>query len=272
MKKPIFFRNFAPTYKIPVMKYLLTRRTIRKYTDQKVSEELLRRLMTEAARTQTMGNLQLYSVVVTRSNEMKAKLAPAHFNQPMVTEAPVVLTICADFNRTSFWAKCRNAVPGYDNFLSFINAATDALLYTQTLCNLMDEEGLGYCYLGTTVYQPQQIIDTLALPKLVMPVATLTVGWPAEEPELSDRLPLESFVHQETYNDYMAQDIDTYYHDKEHLPENQHFVRINHKETLAQVFTDIRYTRKDNEAMSRELFHALVKQGFLPHTLLLGHL
>ena len=141
------------------MKNLLTRKTIRKYTDEDVSEELLSRLLNEAARTQTMGNLQLYSVVVTRSKEMKEKLSPAHFNQLMVKEAPVVLTICADFNRTSFWAKCRNAEPGYDNFLSFMNAATDALLYTQTLCNLFDEEGLGYCYLGTTVYQPQQIIN-----------------------------------------------------------------------------------------------------------------
>ena len=251
------------------MKNLLTRRTIRKYTQQDVSDKLINRLMNEAARTQTMGNLQLYSVVVTRSAEMKAKLSPAHFNQPMVKEAPVVLTICADFNRTSFWAKCRNAEPDYDNFLSYINAATDALLYTQTLCNLMDEEGLGYCYLGTTVYQPQQIIDTLQLPKLVMPVATLTVGWPAEEPALSDRLPLESFVHQETYQDYLGADIDTYYNYKENLEENKNFVRINNKETLAQVFTDIRYTRKDNEAMSEEMLRTLVRQGFLPHTILM---
>jgi len=250
------------------MKNLTTRRTIRKYADKDVDEQLLNRLMQEASRTQTMGNLQLYSVVVTRSSEIKQLLAPAHFSQPMVTEAPVVLTICADFNRTSFWAKCRNAVPGYDNFLSFINAATDALLYTQTLCNLLDEEGLGYCYLGTTVYQPQQIIDVLHLPQLVFPVATLTVGWPAEEPALSDRLPLESFVHSERYNDYMGKDIDTYYYEKEHLPENQHFVRINQKETLAQVFTDIRYTRKDNEAMSRTLIETLVRQGFLPYTIL----
>ena len=248
------------------MKSILTRRTIRKYADRAVSDELLNRLMTEAARTQTMGNLQLYSVIVTHSDEMKAKLSPAHFNQPMVKEAPVVLTICADFNRTSFWAKCRKAEPGYDNFLSFINATTDALLYTQTLCNLMDEEGLGYCYLGTTVYQPQQIIDILQLPQLVMPVATLTVGWPAEEPPLSDRLPLESFVHQETYHDYLSMDIDTYYKYKEELEDNRHFVEINNKETLAQVFTDIRYTRKDNEAISKELFATLVRQGFLPHT------
>jgi FMN reductase [NAD(P)H] len=219
--------------------------------------------MSEAARTQTMGNLQLYSVVVTRSDEMKARLAPAHFNQPMVTQAPVVLTICADFNRTTRWCEERKAQPGYDNFLSYQNAAIDALLYTQTLCNLMDEEGLGYCYLGTTVYMPQMIIDTLQLPRLVMPVATLTVGWPAEEPPLSDRLPLESFVHQETYRDYTPAAIDTFYAEKEQLPENRHFCEINQKETLAQIFTDIRYTKKDNEAMSTGLLEALKKQGFL---------
>lgn len=245
------------------MKNLLTRTTIRKYADREVSSELLNRLLNEAARTQTMGNLQLYSVVITRSNEMKQRLAPAHFNQPMVTQAPVVLTICADFNRTSQWARCRKAEPGYDNFLSYQNAAIDALLYTQTLCNLMDEEGLGYCYLGTTVYQPQSIIDTLQLPRLVMPVATLTVGWPAEKPSLSDRLPLKSFVHNETYKDYTPSDIDTYYNYKEQLEENQHFVEINHKETLAQIFTDIRYTKRDNEAMSKTFLETLKKQGFL---------
>lgn len=245
------------------MKNLATRRSIRQYSDQEVSQELLNRLLTEASRTQTMGNLQLYSVVITRNQAMKEKLAPAHFNQPMVCQAPVVLTICADFRRTTRWCEERKAQPGYGNFLSYQNAAIDALLYTQTLCNLMDEEGLGYCYLGTTVYQPQQIIDILQLPKLVMPVATLTVGWPAEQPPLSDRLPLESFIHDETYRDYCAADIDIYYHDKENLEENRHFCAINHKETLAQIFTDIRYTKKDNEAMSAGLLEALRHQGFL---------
>jgi FMN reductase [NAD(P)H] len=110
---------------------------------------------------------------------------------------------------------------------------------------------------------PQAIIDTLQLPRLVMPVATLTVGWPDEEPPLSDRLPLEGFVHKEHYHDYTAADIDRHYADKEQLEENRHFVEINNKETLAQVFTDIRYTRKDNEAMSAGLLDALKKQGFL---------
>lgn len=246
------------------MKNLETRCSIRRYASREVSDEVLHRLFTLAARTQTMGNLQLYSVVVTRSAEQKAALAPAHFNQPMVTQAPVVLTVCADFRRTTQWALCRKASPGYDNLLSYQNAATDALLFTQTLCCLMDEEGLGYCFLGTTVYQPQQIIDVLQLPRLTMPVATLTVGWPDEQPALTDRLPVESFVHQETYHDYTPEDIDRYYTTKEQLPENRHFCEINHKETLAQVFTDLRYTRTDNEAMSASLIETLRRQRFLP--------
>lgn len=245
------------------MKNLNIRRSIRRYSQRPVEDSLLNGLLDEALRTQTMGNLQLYSVVVTRSEALKQQLAPAHFNQPMVTQAPVVLTICADFNRTSQWARCRQADPGYDNFLSFINAATDALLYTQTLCCLMDEQGLGYCFLGTTVYQPQLIIDVLKLPRLVMPVATLTVGWPDEEPPLSDRLPLKAVVHAETYHDYTPADIDEYYVPKEQLAENVHFVELNHKQTLAQVFTDLRYTRKDNEALSATFLQTLRRQGFM---------
>lgn len=245
------------------MESIKNRTTIRKYSSREVTDELLNRLLEEAERTPTMGNLQLYSVVVTRSKEGKQALAPAHFNQPMVTQAPVVLTICADYRRTTLWAENRKATPGYDNILSYMNAATDALLFTQTFCNLAEAEGLGTCFLGTTVYMPQLIIDTLKLPKLVMPVATITLGWPDEHPHLSDRLPLRAIVHQETYSDYTTAKIDDFYAEKEALPENQEFVRINQKETLAQIFTDIRYTKHDCETMSEGLLEALRHQGFL---------
>ena len=244
------------------MDCIKNRRTIRKYTTQEVSDELLERLLAEAEQTPTMGNLQLYSVIVTRDTEMKQKLAPAHFGQPMVTGASVVLTFCADFRRTTTWCQQRKATPGYDNMLSFMNAATDALLYTQNFCTLAENEGLGTCFLGTTIYCPQAIIDTLKVPKLVFPVATITVGYPAEVPAQSDRLPIKGIVHHETYQDYSEKDIDEIYGYKESLPENQNFVEINKKETLAQIFTDIRYTKKDNEAMSETLLQALRNQGF----------
>lgn len=245
------------------MQTINTRRSIRRYQDKDVNNTLLTQLIEEAERTQTMGNLQLYSVVVTRSKELKAKLAPAHFNQPMVTGAPVVLTFCADYRRTTLWAEQRQATPGYDNPLSFVNAMTDALLFCQTFCNLAEEEGLGCCFLGTTVYQPQSIIDTLQLPELVFPVATITLGWPNENPPLSDRLPVSTIIHEETFHDYSAADIDKAYAYKEQLDENKEFVKINNKQTLAQVFTDCRYTKADCEAMSETLLEALRKQKFL---------
>ena len=246
-----------------MMESIKTRRSIRKYKTEDVDNTLLTRLLEEAEQTQTMGNLQLYSVVVTRSSEMKERLAPAHFNQPMVMGAPVVLTFCADYRRTTLWADQRQATPGYDNMLSFVNATTDALLYCQTFCNLAEAVGLGCCFLGTTVYMPQAIIDTLKLPKLVFPVATITLGWPDEQPPMSDRLPISAIMHNETYHDYTSADIDRAYDYKEQLPENKQFVELNHKQTLAQVFTDCRYTKSDCEAMSATLIDALRRQGFV---------
>ena len=101
------------------MDSIKNRRSIRKYKQDEIPASLLNDLLEEAFRASTMGNMQLYSVVVTRDKQMKEKLAPAHFNQPMVTGAPVVLTFCADFNRFSKWCRARKAEPGYDNPISF---------------------------------------------------------------------------------------------------------------------------------------------------------
>ncbi len=245
------------------MESIKNRRTIRKYKDQDISNQLLTELLTNSFRASTMGGMQLYSVVVTREKVMKEKLAPFHFNQPMVTQAPVVLTFCADFNRFSLWCKQREAVPGYDNFLSFMNAATDALLVTQNFCTLAEENGLGICYLGTTIYNPEPIIELLKLPRLVIPVATITVGYPDECPEQPDRLPVSGIIHEEYYHDYTPDNIEQIYAYKESLPVNKQFVEENKKETLAQVFTDVRYRKSDNECMSEKLMEVLKKQGFL---------
>ena len=244
------------------MESIKNRRTIRKYKDQDISNQLLTELLTDSFRASTMGGMQLYSVVVTREKVMKEKLAPFHFNQPMVTQAPVVLTFCADFNRFSLWCKQREAVPGYDNFLSFMNAATDALLVTQNFCTLAEENGLGICYLGTTIYNPEPIIELLKLPRLVIPVATITVGYPDECPEQPDRLPVSGIIHEEYYHDYTPENIEQIYAYKESLPVNKRFVEENKKETLAQVFTDVRYRKSDNECMSEKLMEVLKKQGF----------
>lgn len=240
-----------------------TRRTVRKYEEREIESELLERILIAGTRASTTGNMQVYSIIVTRDKEMKRRLAPAHFNQPMVTEAPVVLTFCADFNRFNRWCRQREAEPGYDNFLSFMTAAIDALLVAQTVCNAAEEEGLGICYLGTVTYNADVIIEALRLPRGVVPVAAVTMGWPALLPEQPDRLPLEAVVHQETYRDYTADMIDDLYRAKEERADSQQFIAENNKKTLAQVFTDVRYKKADNEFFSSKLLEVLRNQGFI---------
>ena len=246
------------------MKTLLAKhRSIRKFRSEPIAPEVLQDMLEAASRASTCGNMQLYSLIVTQSRELREALAPCHFNQPMVKGAPVVLTFCADFRRFSKWCEQRNAVPGYDNLMSFMNASMDTLLVAQTFCTLAEEAGLGICYLGTTTYNPQMIIDTLQLPKLVFPITTITVGYPDGTPAQVDRLPLEAAVHQEVYHDYTPEDIDRLYEYKESLPENKQFIEENKKETLAQVFTDVRYTKANNEYFSDVLLKVLKEQGFL---------
>ena len=246
---------------IDIMK---NRRTIRKYTEQDIPEELLNELLEVAVRASNTGNMQLYSVVVTRDQSNKEKLAPAHFNQPMITTAPVVLTFCADANRFVKWAEQRKAEAGFDNLQTFIASTIDAMLFAQAFCDAAEENGLGICYLGTTAYNADKIIEALSLPRLVVPIVTVTVGYPAMPlPEQVERLPLAAVIHQEAYVDYTPDMIDELYGEKEALEVNKQFVKENNKETLAPVFTDVRYTKKNNEYFSEVLLKVLKDQGFM---------
>lgn len=240
------------------------RRSIRQYMKKDIPEQLLNELFEIASRASNTGNMQLYSVVVTRDQASKEKQAPFHFNQKMVTEAPVLLTFCADANRFVKWAELRDADAGFDNMQTFIAATIDAMLFAQAFCDAAEAKGLGICYLGTTAYNADKIIEALSLPRLVVPIVSVTVGYPAEPvAEQVERLPLGAIVHDEVYSDFTSVAIDHLYRDKENLTANKQYVKENNKETLAQVFTDIRYTRKNNEYFSDVFLKVLKDQGFL---------
>lgn len=240
------------------------RATLRCFSaDRHISKEELNALLEAASHAPTTGNMQLYSVVVTRSSEGKKRLAPLHFNQPTVESCDVLLTFCADFRRFESWCGARDANPGYDNFHSFITALIDTTIFAQQFVTLAELNGIGSCYLGTATYSSEGIATALGLPHRVVPVITLAVGYPATAfPAPSDRLPVEGIVHEECYHDYSREDIDRIYAPKESLPENAQFIAENNKQTLAQVFTDIRYPRALNEDISRSFAEFIKKQGF----------
>lgn len=242
---------------------IFNHRSVRKFKPDPVEPEKLRVILEAASKASTTGNMQVYSIVVNQDPDMKKQLWELHFKQDMVLEAPVHLTFCADFNRFSAWCLLRKADPGYDNFLSFLTGAIDALLAAQNAALAAEEQKLGICYLGTVTWMASGFIDILKLPRLVVPVAALVVGYPAENPELTDRLPLNGIVHHEEYQDYNPGDLDRIYADKENLASTIDLLTINGKQTLAQIFTDNRYTRKDNRHFSRLFMEVLRDQGFM---------
>ena len=242
---------------------ILNHRSIRKYKSGAIEEKVLTKILEAGTRASTTGNMQVYSMIVTKDNNIKKQLWEAHFKQDMVKQAPVIVTFCADFNRFNKWCLQRKAIPGYDNFLSFTTAAIDAILVAQNVAIAAENHKLGICYLGTTTYMADKIIDILSLPKAVVPITTLVIGYPDESPDLTDRLPLDAVVHNETYEDYTSEKIDSLYAEKEALLETINLLKENHKETLAQIFTDNRYTKKDNEFFSEKFMDVIKKQGFI---------
>ena len=237
-------------------------RSIRDFLDKEVTKDIIEDIVVAASRASTTGNMQLYSIIATTSQEIKEKLSPCHFNQPMVKQAPLVLTFCADIRRFSMWCELRDAKPVYDNFAWFINSAIDTLLASQNAALQAEANGLGVCYLGTTIYTASKICDVLNIPEGVVPITTIVVGYPKSTPEITDRLPIEAILHYDTYKEYSPEAINDIWRERENSDQTKDLIKLNNRENLAQIFTQDRYKGDDNVAISKSYFEILKKQGF----------
>lgn len=245
------------------IKTLTEHKTIRKFQSRPIPENILKLILEAGSRASTTGNMQAYSMIVTKDEEKRKQLWEYHFKQNMVLQAPVIITFCADFHRFNKWCNFREAEPGYDNFLSFFTASIDALLVAQNVAIAAESFGIGICYLGTTTYNADKLIDFFECPEGVVPVTTLVLGYPDESPEQADRLPLEGVVHNEKYEGYTVDKINNIYKYKENLPLTKQLLIENNLKTLAQIFTLKRYTKKDNVVFSGKFLEVIKKQGFM---------
>jgi nitroreductase len=244
------------------MELLLAHRSIRKYQATFISDELLNDLLECGIRSSNTGNMQLYSIIVTRNQDRKALLAPLHFNQQMVKDAPVLLTICFDINRFMKWCRFNNTNTDLKNLLWLLNGTIDSSILAQNISIAAENLGMGICYLGTTLYNSSEISKILKLPNGVIPITALTIGYPELVPDQTDRLPLSAVVHYEEYCDYSDGQISEIYQTKERLESSISFIKENGKENLAQVYSEVRYKATDNVFFSSKLIKFLNQQGF----------
>jgi len=246
-------------------------RSIRSYRPDPIPDADLDAILHAATRASSSGNMQTYSIIVTKDAARRDALWEIHSRQDMIRQAPVLLTFCADWNRMVKWCRARDAEPGYDNFLSFLVAFADAMIAAQNAAIAAEGLGYGICYMGTTLCAPTKLIDFFGLPERVFPATTLVVGRPDEDPDLRARLPIDGIVHDERYRDPGAARVLEVYHDREtegwnrymSFPELKAKILESGVKNLSQVYTQLKYTRGENEELSAELLEQLVRQRFL---------
>ncbi|HTN50559.1 MAG TPA: nitroreductase family protein [Burkholderiaceae bacterium] len=247
-------------------------RSIRHYLPTPIDPALVTEVCEDAiAGGSSSGNLNGISIVLTRDPERKRRLYELHLEQPMVLEAPLVVTFCADWYRTRTWLRRRGARDNFNNLLGYHVAAYDAMIVAQNACLGFQARGLGICYMGTTLYSLAELVDFLQLPETVVPVTSIVVGYPAEDPAKRDRLPVTALVHDEVYRRPTEAVIDTIYAERERrgwqrymsIPEIKAAIEAAGITSLAQYYTSkIKYDPDFFGPKSEEIRALLERQGF----------
>ena len=249
-------------------------RSIRKYKPDPIPAELVEQVCGDAiAGSSSSGNLNSVSFVLTRDPERKRRLYELHFEQDMVLEAPLLITFCADWFRTREWLRLRGARDNFDNLIGYHVAAFDAIIVAQSVCLGFEAHGLGICYMGTTLHSMTEISEFLDLPDTCLPVTTIVVGYPAEDPAKRDRLPLAAFLHDETYRRPTVEELEGTYDQREArgwarymaYPEIRMKIEAAGITSLAQFYTsEIKYDPDEFRRDSAKLRALLEAKHFLP--------
>ena len=250
-------------------------RSIREYENREISQELMDEILEAGIRASSSGNMQTYSIVVTRDKALREKLYEAHMEQSMVVDAPVLVTFCADFNRMRKWLALNDAPVHFDNFMSLMIGAIDATLASQNCALAAENRGLGICYMGSTLANCDQIGELLNLPENVVPVVGFSLGYPAEDPAPRDRLPMKGIVHYDQYRDYSEEEILEIYEERNEKGWNRYMAVPKLKEmveelgvkNLAQVYTMAKYTKASHTGFSQTVLNYLEKQNFMNNKL-----
>ena len=241
------------------IRVMMNHRSVRKFTAEGVSDELLNEIVDCGLRGSNTGNMQLYSVIATRREPLRSELCKLHFGQ--CDTAPLWLTVCVDVNRYHHYCRLNQCDEPYGNLLWFTSALVDATIAAQNICVAAEARGLGFCYLGTVMYNMRQIASLLQCPKGVVPVITIAMGHPAEEARVSERLGRDAVLHEEVYHDPSDEDVVRTHRVREELPFNQEMVRQNGTRNYCEIFTTIRYPHGQNVAISQEMLQFLKDSG-----------
>ncbi len=195
----------------PTLRGLAARRSIRRYSDQPVDPALIRTLCALALCAPSKSDLQQRDIIIIEDPALRAAIGELFPNDHKIGHSPAFLVFCGNNRRQRLLHLWRGRPFPNDHLDPFFNAAVDAAIALATFVTAAEASGLGCCPISVIRNHVRAIADLLKLPDWVFPVAGLTLGWPADEGELSLRLPLAATVHSNRYGETgLQQAIETY--------------------------------------------------------------
>ncbi len=183
----------------PTIETMRSHRSIRKFKDDPVKEDVLETILSVAQCAATSNHVQAYTIIQVSNPGLRKTMAEICGDQAWIVQAPVFLVFCADLNRLQIACERHGneMVQGYAE--QFVVATVDTALIGQNTLLAAESLGLGGVFIGAVRNDPQRICDLLNIPKQAYPVFGMCLGYPDDDPPLKPRLPLKVILKQETY-------------------------------------------------------------------------
>jgi len=185
----------------PTIELLKSHRSIRKFKDQALPEGVLEELIRAGQCAATSSQVQAYSVIRVTKPENREKMAELAGGQPWITACSEFLVYCADMKRATEAAERAGAEVVRGMTEQLLVASIDAALLAQNVAVAAESEELGICYIGGLRNNPEQVSELLKLPEHVYPVFGMCIGYPDHDPQVKPRLPVETVLKQDYYDD-----------------------------------------------------------------------
>ena len=194
-----------------LLKTIISRSSVRKFSDKPIPKELLTILLTAAQSAPSKSNLQQYSILIMQDETIKMKVADLIGNTKWALSAPVFLLFLADIRRNINVTNNKGYDHKNNNVDTFMNAVIDSALSMQSLICAAEASGLGVCPISMIRNIIDEIKNICQLPKGVFPIAGLALGWPDEKAPISIRMPQDIIIHNNYYNeDNLTKKINDY--------------------------------------------------------------
>lgn len=181
-----------------VINLLNQHRSLRKFTDEKLSLDTIKALVGAAQSASTSSYVQAYSIIGVTDPEKKKALKEIS-TQSYVEHNGHLFVFIVDFYRHVELAKQAGQEISYDKTENLIVGTVDATLAAQNLAVAAESMDLGICYIGSLRNDMKKAIEILELPEGTFPLFGMVVGYPTEEGSLKERLPFEAVYHEDTY-------------------------------------------------------------------------